>query len=81
MWQVPVFRFELRTCRCRPRHLAARWIDFPKASDLMAKRLNHRRSIRLVLDQLQISVRPFLRQPPDGRQRSRQVQLIANLIQ
>ena len=51
MGQVPVCGLELRTGGRRAGHLAAFWIDLHQATDLTAKRLDHRRPVRLVFDQ------------------------------
>src|SRR5689334_3784730 len=50
MWHKPVTGLQLRTGRRRARHLPALGIDFNQSTDFSLQRLDHGRSVRLVLN-------------------------------
>ena len=80
MRQVPVSRFELGTGCCGARLLAAFRVHFNEATNFVAKGLDHRGSVRLILYEFGLRVRPLGAEPPHRQQRFGKIQPIAKLI-
>jgi len=78
--QIPVTRLQLGTGRGSAGDLAALRVHFDETVDFVAQRLNHSRTVGLVLDQLELGVRPVGAESAHGQQSSGEIQSIADLV-
>jgi hypothetical protein len=79
--QIPVTGLQLWTGRGSTGNLSAFWVDLDDARDFMTQRLDYRRTVRLVLDELELSFGPVGAEATDSKQSSWEIQSVADLVQ